>query len=91
VLHLCDNPPCLNPAHLHLGTRRVNSQEAWQRGRCESIRESSREVMKRIRQSPSPERLHEILLERWRTGVYDQRPENPRDQLGRFISSGARP
>lgn len=33
VLHSCDNPPCVNPDHLHLGTPKVNSTEAAERGR----------------------------------------------------------
>jgi len=33
VLHSCDNPRCCNPAHLHLGTPRDNTQEAVKRGR----------------------------------------------------------
>lgn len=27
VLHSCDNPPCCNPEHLSLGTRRQNAEE----------------------------------------------------------------
>jgi len=33
VLHKCDNPCCVNPEHLYLGTRRQNNEEASRKGR----------------------------------------------------------
>jgi len=34
VLHSCDNPPCCNPRHLHLGTDGKNMREKRERGRA---------------------------------------------------------
>lgn len=35
VLHDCDNPPCVNPDHLHLGDQQQNIDEAIERGRMD--------------------------------------------------------
>ena len=36
IMHLCDNPPCCNPAHLRMGTYRDNTQDAIRKGRWRS-------------------------------------------------------
>lgn len=33
ILHICDNPPCVNPKHLRMGTQKDNMQDMWNKKR----------------------------------------------------------
>ena len=37
VRHTCDNPPCVNPAHLLVGSQQENVADMWQRDRAASF------------------------------------------------------
>lgn len=34
VLHRCDNPICVNPSHLFIGTQSDNAKDMWTKGRA---------------------------------------------------------
>lgn len=34
ICHHCDNPKCVNPAHIYSGTHKTNAEDKQRRGRC---------------------------------------------------------
>lgn len=63
VLHRCDNPPCVRPDHLFLGTKQENTRDAQQKARlvhgeatCTAKLTSAQvvEIRQRVRLPPYP-------------------------------------
>jgi len=51
ILHLCDNPPCVRPDHLQLGTRLDNIMDMLRKGRYNARKltdDNIREILERM-------------------------------------------
>jgi hypothetical protein len=46
VLHKCDNPRCVNAAHLYLGDHFQNMRDKVSRGRCNALKEENNPMSK---------------------------------------------
>ena len=44
VCHRCDNPPCVRPSHLFVGSAAVNQRDARLKGRWPHVRERGRQL-----------------------------------------------
>ena len=53
VLHKCDNPPCVNPDHLFLGTQADNMRDAYRKGRV-MIRRGSDTIWSKLTEEDIP-------------------------------------
>lgn len=60
VLHRCDNPPCVNPDHLFLGTHQDNMRDCSEKGRATGPRgETARHAKLTAAKVIEMRRLHE--------------------------------
>ena len=62
VLHRCDNPRCVNPEHLFLGTNLDNRQDSYDKGRGNTGSRNGNAVL-------NEEKVSEIR-KLWKTGNY---------------------
>jgi hypothetical protein len=72
VLHSCDNPPCVNPYHLFLGTRIDNNQDKIKKSRhvygsrvifAKLVEEQVLTIKQRLSQDSTPESKLKIAMD----------------------------
>jgi hypothetical protein len=63
VLHACDNPGCVRPDHLYIGTVADNNRDARERGRWKhGGRKLTDEQILEIRSLPEPMNFTQVAL-----------------------------
>ena len=69
ILHSCDNPRCVNPEHLSLGTSAQNQQYKWTKGRGNPNKGTSHWKCKltedQVREIRSSKETQKVLAERY--------------------------
>jgi hypothetical protein len=64
IMHSCDNPACVNPAHLSAGTLSDNSQDCLKKNRKKTAKltvEQVREIRARLKGQPNKWKIYEAI------------------------------
>lgn len=89
VLHACDNPPCVRPSHLFIGTQTENMQDAWQKGRAKPPRQPR--LDQRARGERNGAVLHPERLARGeRNGMSRLTAEQATEMRASYLQGGIR-
>jgi hypothetical protein len=63
ILHSCDNPKCVNPAHLSSGTAQDNMNDKMKRGRWKGGRPSGSKCSQKFKRNHKPTLLLTSVLD----------------------------
>jgi len=79
VLHKCDNPPCVNPEHLFIGTYRDNNIDMYKKGRgTQGAKQGSKNINSKLTEEDV-----KFIKNNWQKSNRWNKPQNSIDNLAK--------